>query len=196
MRLFFTFVLLIAHSAFAFDFKSLSAGISLTEVKKSYPYAYLEIISTPPIFRTHQYFSLRNTQHDGELILIFLNGYLINQLTISELEQKLVVAPEAHHPELIKGIKSLKGTTSRPFQDQLILSSFIWKPSTFIPLHKVLNRFGEPDDTRFESSKSIAILRWKKKGIDAHTTAGGGISYIEFWSPRPFAETIKDYLTQ
>lgn len=195
MRLFFTFVLLIAQHAFAFDFTHLHSGMSFADVKNLYPNAHFQIASLEFPDKNRQYFNITNIQHDGMTVFVFLNGYLTDHAAISEYKQKILVSPRTKHAEFEKGINRFGRSASRPFQEQLLLSSVIWKPNTPMPLGQVFKQFGMSDGGDGISTIHRApFIRWKK-GIDGYPAANGkAISFFEFWFSNPPSETWSEQL--
>ena len=190
MRLIFTFVLLIAQHALASEFTHLSGGMNFSEVQKHYPKSKLGPLSVPVPDKKHQYFQIKNSQHDGYVIFVFLNGYLIDHTAISEFEQKLLVEPSAQHAAIKESINRFKQSTSRPFEDQLLLSSVIWYPRKPISIGHALQKYGEPDSNGVNKISKKAYIRWSK-GIDAFPTPSGkDIIHFEFWFTRPLAESL------
>jgi len=196
MRLFFTFVLLIAQHTFASEFSHLQSGMSFTDVQKHYPKAQFELTSTPIPDKTHQYFNIKNSPHEGQVVFIFLNGYLIDHAAISEFEQKILVTPSAQHASLRESINRLKQITSRPFKDQLLLASIVWEPSRPVMLGQAFKQYGSPDSDGIDKFTKRPFIRWKK-GIDAFpTSSGAAINHFEFWFTRPLSESLRHPLSR
>lgn len=196
MRLFFTFVLLIAQHTLASDFNHLSGGMTFSEVQKYYPKSKLDLLSVPIPDRKHQYFQIKKSQHDGYVIFVFLNGYLIDHAAISEFEQKLLTAPSDEHAALKESIDRFKKSTSRPFKDQLLLASIIWKPNRSITPKQALKQYGPSDSESTNKLTHERFIRWNK-GVDAYLTSDAkAISHFEFWFTQSLAESLRNPLSR
>jgi hypothetical protein len=170
--------------------------MTFSEVQKHYPESKIDLLSTPIPDKKHQYFQINKSQHDGYVIFVFLNGYLIDHAAISEFEQKLLTAPSAEHTALKESVNRFKKSTSRPFKDQLLLASIIWKPNRSMSLKQVLKQNGPSDSESTNKLTHERFIRWNK-GVDAYFTSDEkSILYFEFWFTQSLAESLRNPLSR
>jgi hypothetical protein len=181
MRLIFTFVLFIAQFANAQNFDALKPGMSFSEFRRLYPKAQIKVPSFPTPDKANQAYEFINFTPAGKVVLIFLNDYALHHSLISEEQQRLLLATaESDRISARQSIAKLEKQTTRPFGDQLLLTSIVWMPHKPMRLREAFDRYGQHTGDGFNKVDGSVYIHWNNRILGYPTADGKAIRYFEY----------------